>query len=77
MLATACAGNAFAPAGEAEAFGRRRLDAHLVRSKLEDFGNASRIAARWGPILRLLGDDRAIHMVDDSAAIADQRGRMG
>ena len=69
-------GNAFASAGKAEAFGRRCLDADLIDVQTGDVGDplAHRRAVRTD--LRLFGDDRAVDMVDERAAFADQFGRM-
>src|SRR3954469_5237400 len=65
-------GNSLAASGEAQALAGCRLDAHLSIPQPEDLSDAGPHCGAVGTDLWLLGDDRAIDMVDGRAEIADQ-----
>ena len=70
-------GDSFAATGKAEAFRRRCLDADLADLNTEDLGNALTHGGSMRPHLRLLRDNRTIHMIYDGSALANQLGGMG
>jgi hypothetical protein len=70
-------GYPFAATGESQAIGRCRLDAHLLGCKAENVCDPSlhRRTVRADP--RLLGNDRAVDMVNGRAALVQERSGVG
>src|SRR5271156_5575438 len=64
-------GNAFAPAGEAEPFGRGRLDADLVGPEASDLGDARDHRRTMRADLGALAGNRDVEMRDHAAALGD------
>src|SRR5882757_2532598 len=62
-------GNALAPAGEAQPFCRRRLDADLVGTQARDLGDAGDHLGAVRADFRALADDGDVQMGHDAAAL--------
>ena len=65
-------GNAFAPPGEAEPFGRRGLYADLVNAQTCDFGDSRAHGRPMRTDLGRFGDDRAVDVIDHRTPGAKQ-----